>query len=603
MKKTLFSLFFAFFALNCFSQITVTSSVDKTDAEVGDFITLTVRVDGAGAEMNEPQLPSMPSFNFYETDYSRQMFNSNISLVYVYRLIPRFSGPAEIGPVVYESRGTVFQSEPIKINVFRPGEMPKGPKPAQKVAQGYTKPAQTLPSDRPDVAQKVPSGYKQVLPAAPPPPPAPAPAATPKEDVFLRTSVDKRSVYVGEQLIFNVHFFNSVPVSIEQYFPPQPTHFTSEEMGEIPSEKVRLGAKNFNVTGLKTAFFGAVSGKAELGAAKVSFLVEKRGPLDFLFNSVERGVAESEPVAIEIKPLPDGKGAHFYNAVGSDMAYSADADRTSLPVGEAATITFTLRGKGNLRAVTQPAFDVPPAFRSYEMQGESNILPINGIIQGLKTFKLVLIGQQSGEAVLPSQKFTFFDVVSGSYKTLETEPIRFNILPAADGGGAAFNFGSGTTTSGVKNLARDIEYIKDVSLYKNSVFEPLSKTVWAAGALLAIMVLAKVFIKIKPQKTAIKTALSQIAAAKTPRGVGDALSTYIHKKTGIKPGGVKIKTITQNLTNKHHVPHAAAAKLEGLLTGLDALKFSPMKIKADADLTPLKKRAADILSVVDKAFK
>lgn len=566
MKKLLF-MSLLIFSLPLSAQVSVSAKVNKTVAEVDDRLELTVQITGAGGSMSAPELPSIPNFNYYETSHVMQSINSDFVMVYVYALIPRFAGKAEIAPIKYTHSGKDYYSEPITINVFRRGETPANFKPAPKTAK------------------------------------KPGVETTPAEDIFLRAEVNKKEAYVGEQVTLNIELWTSASlVGAPMYYPPQITNMTNEPMGETPEQLTRLGMKSYARAGVSTALFGVKAGAAKISSARIEYLEQKQSRAMGLFSTVLNtpGTTESPPINITIKPLPKGAGKHFYNAVGTNFTWRAEADRTKLEAGEATTITFTLTGSGNLKTVAQPRFEVSQNIKSYDMQGVTNATHTDGVIHGVKTFKLVLVPGASGSFALAPQLFTYFDTAARKYVTLQSDTIWFDVSPSTGRAVNAFDFAAQAAGGGVKNLGRDISYIKE-SVSGPSWASKIKLNAWPF-ILIAIALLIRVFIHIKPQKSPLAAAKEAISAANTPDSVANALEEYISTKTGVSLKSNKIKAVTSALIKKG-ADETAAAKFEGLWNGLDAIKFSPLKIQAGHDLGPLKTRTLVIIQTLDKRLK
>jgi hypothetical protein len=114
------------------SGLSVTSSVDRTDVALGDPITLSVSVSGAGGSTPDPILPDLSNFEVYSSGKNTSIsvvngkFTSTLELTYV--LVPKKIGTLAIGPVVVKEKGATISSNPIRISVTKPGAIGQAPK-------------------------------------------------------------------------------------------------------------------------------------------------------------------------------------------------------------------------------------------------------------------------------------------------------------------------------------------------------------------------------------------------------------------------------------------------------------------------------------------
>lgn len=580
-------LMFTFIGLR--AQVSLSASLDKSVAEVGEPLTLLVTLSGGEGDISLPQLPSLPSFSYsYEGDSKEsEIITVNnrtvmtLSRTFGYRLIPRFAGRVEIGPITYKYQGATYSTAPMFVDVYK---------------QGDAKPGQSSP--------------QAVTSASPAAKPASKPAAKTQAyaPVFLKSGVDKKTTYAGEQITFSLDFYNSVELRGDSgYRKPSFEGFVTEEMDADIKNETLDGVKYLK-TSLNYALFGITPGKKTISKSSVSFtrvhdfeiLGHKIG------ESLEAGAVSSSPVTVEVLPLPEeGRGDSFYGAVGAKFSVLLQADKTDLETGDSATLTLTVRGQGNLKAVTSPGFNIPPAFKSYETEGTSNIAPIDGVVQGMKTFKTVLIPLESGTHTVNGVKFTYFDTQEKKYKTLVTQDIVFNVRRSSGGGTGAVSFG-GAQTGGVQSLGSDISYIKEnAGVYKPGVLAArLPLGLINALSLFLVFFSLAAFVskdKIKKMKSVCRAARARIERAKDAGGISAAFIFYFSARTARAAAGMKIKDILSVLRALYGISGEVAARAEDFWNTLDTLKYAP--VKTEVEFSNLKHEALALLSALDKEIR
>src|SRR4029079_13689063 len=83
--------------------------------------------------------------------------------------------------------------------------------------------------------------------------------------------------------------------------------------------------------------------------------------VDFFGTALRTQRLKTEPFTIEAIPLPkEGRPASFDAGNVGKYTLAARADRTTVSVGEAVTVTLEIKGTGNVRKVQPPAI-APPA--------------------------------------------------------------------------------------------------------------------------------------------------------------------------------------------------------------------------------------------------
>lgn len=414
------------------AAVTVTAEVDKVVAELGDQIVLAVTVSGAQSSLPKPRVPALADFEVYEsgTNQSFSFVNGRVAsqVTYTFVLSPRRTGRARVPPIsVEEADGRTVASDPIDIEIVPAGKAAPAPPPAGRAA----------------------------------PRPAASPGARP--EVFLAASLDKTRAYAGEQVTLTMSFETAVPLlGNVSYDAPKLEGFLTEDLGQSQGAE-NHGGRTYHATRLRTALFPVHGGRLSVGSAQARTAVARGigGGGDLLerfFNisSPEPLAVRSEPVAVEVLPLPEeGKPADFSGAVGR-YALSASVDRAALKVGEAATLTVVISGTGNMRSVGEPKRPELPALRFFDTESSVLMEKKEGVVGGVKTLKTVFVPRASGEVVIPALALWYFDPARKAYAKAESRPLRLKVEGGAPG--APASAGPGAPALGV--LTRDIRYLK-----------------------------------------------------------------------------------------------------------------------------------------------
>jgi hypothetical protein len=140
--------------------------------------------------------------------------------------------------------------------------------------------------------------------------------------------------------------------------------------------------------------------------------------------------AADEARSFRVEPVPrHGQPESFAGAVGRGYTLDVTADRTVVQVGDPITLTFTLRGEGNLESAALPALDAegllpPEAFR----------VPDGGIPgrheEGAKDFTAVVRVLDENVREIPALSYSWFDADRETYETTQSRPIALSVRPA-----------------------------------------------------------------------------------------------------------------------------------------------------------------------------
>jgi hypothetical protein len=174
--------------------------------------------------------------------------------------------------------------------------------------------------------------------------------------------------------------------------------------------------------------------------------------MDFFGMAVRPQKVKSDAVTIEALPLPrEGQPAGFDPSSVGKYELAARADRTTVPVGDAVTVTIEVKGAGNVRNVHVPPLATPAGWKAYPPKDTVTLDPSG--IGGTKLTEVLLLPEAPGTVMLPALELPTFDPESKSYVTLKSEPIRLEATGQAAAGAAPRAPGAGGASGpGVENV-------------------------------------------------------------------------------------------------------------------------------------------------------
>ena len=431
MKKY-FALFLWLSSWAHASDLTFTADVDRTTLSMNETLTLQLTVAGGRVSVPQPVLSEIPGFRATYAGQSQNInyINGHVSsqLIFTFALAPLSPGEHVIPAISMNVEGQTLSTNPIPI----------------KVVSGSAAP----PAAAGNVQQNNISHGGRTL--------------------FVTTTVDKKTATVGEQITLLFRFYSRAPLlSQPNYRPPDTTGFMSEDLPPQRSYTANVEGVRYQVIELATALFPTSSGKFTIGPASLECNVQDfRDPFGdgFFQNFFSQGqnvTLRSDPLIITVQPVPsEGRPTSFHGDVGR-FQMSATFDKKSAQVHEPITLTVTVSGEGNVKALAPPPLPDTRGFKTYETLSSLNVDKKDGRVRGSKVFTTVMKPEVSGDLVFPALSLSYYDPQAKSFKTIATKPLTVHITPAdpttAPGPGVSF---TASTGEGLKEMGRDIRFIK-----------------------------------------------------------------------------------------------------------------------------------------------
>ena len=369
----------------------ISAEVDYTQISFEQELLLTVTIAGS---LNTPE-PNLPPIDWAKVSgptrvpllISVNNVTSSQVLNY-YRLQPTRIGAQTIGPVTVEVGGQTYETEPIEVEVTRSGTGRISPRPA--------------------------------------PTPIVLPGLSPadEQDAFLVSAeVDNPSPYVGQQVTYTFRY-----LSIFQYFawprgyePPEFTGFWHRQDPRWQELSDIVGTRRYRGMEVNTLIFPAVEGTVTIEPSSITVPPSR-------FRSGR--TLETNPVELEVRPMPNGAPDDFRGAVG-DYKVAASITSGRVAANEPLTLALLITGRGNLEALRDPKMPEMPGWRSFDGESSANTQIADGELVGARSIERVYIPSAPGEFTIPPIPFSFFDPLAEEYRTVTTEPIPLTVAPSS----------------------------------------------------------------------------------------------------------------------------------------------------------------------------
>ena len=397
----------------------VTAVLSKSQVAVGEEVQLEVRLTGARSADAPEQIP-VDGLEIHRTGTSQRVeinnFNLTASVSYDYTILPLKEGTFTIPPQIIHVGSSSLRTPTLTLHVAASSNQP---------ARQYRRGTQ--------------------------------PAFDTGKLVFAELIVPKKSAFVGEMVPVQIRLAYDPRTHPQLTEPPEITGqgFTAQKLQQSGENLETINGKTYNIVTFKSAIAAAHSGKVEIGPvkAKAQMVVPRRpsaprsrSPFDlfdlddpfsdpFFSNPFsqfgERREVEisSEPVALDVKPLPQNAPLSFSGAIGN-FTMTTDAKPKSVQVGDPITVTSTISGRGNFDRVNAPVIEDDHGWHKYPPSSKFKQDDEVGI-SGEKTFETVFSPNEKKQT-LPVLAFSYFDPVKEQYVTLRSEPGAITVQGSAD---------------------------------------------------------------------------------------------------------------------------------------------------------------------------
>jgi len=249
-----------------------------------------------------------------------------------------------------------------------------------------------------------------------------------------KLDVPKNTFWAGEVIPVTYtlsvvkRYFHSLASTVE--WPSVPL-VAGEWTKPEPSETLERGERRIVVT-QTTQAYAKQPGSFTLKPAsqQVNLVVGRTGFGLFSSPAVEQQILSSEPLEVNIQPLPSAPTG-FSGAVGQFSLVSKVVP-TAPTVGEPVTWTLELAGTGNWPDISGlPQREVSNDFQVIQPKSKRTMKD-NSLFDGRLSEDVVLVPTKPGQYTLGPVKFTFFDTAAGEYKTITTEPATISVaVPGA----------------------------------------------------------------------------------------------------------------------------------------------------------------------------
>jgi hypothetical protein len=327
-------------------------------------------------------------------------------------------------------------------------------------------------------------------------------------DIFVNLSLSRKDVYLGEYIAASVKLYTRVNLSgINEIKYPAFNNFLKSDIATPPLTSLKQENVRGTIygTGVVQQFllYPQVIGEIEIEPVQISVLVQQKagqsdpffGDFFTSFQTVPRAVA-SQPLKINVKPLPGVKPADYSGVVGQ-LNIKAALSKDTVHVNDPVNFNITISGTGNLKVAASPSLKLSPDIEVYDPKITDDIKNSMNGTAGQKTFEFLLIPRHNGDYTIPAVTYSYFNPSAGRYEKLTTKEFHFHAKKGSDQNNAGITVYGGVPKEDVKYLGKDIRFIKSDpgNLAKTSNIILTSRSFYSYYAFTAIAFFIVLFLR------------------------------------------------------------------------------------------------------------
>ncbi len=469
MNKYIFVLLLTVQGL--FAQVEFEAKVSKTTLGLNERLRIDFTMNADGDNFTPPSFEGFRVVGGPSQQVSQSWVNgrSSFNKSYSYFLLPTQKGAITIKQAAVEINGQIYKTNPVRINVTNAVELPKDPNSVPQISAN--------------------------------------------DAIHLIAEVSKANPYLNEPItvVYKLYFSYNIGITNQRELnKPKYNDFWSQniEIKQLVAEDGTYNGERCRVVVLKkVVLYPQKSGKLEIEPLTMDLDLQLPTNRRDFFGRVQivednKRVSAGSKV-INVRPLPEkGKPADFSGAVGK-FDFKVTPSKTNLKSGESLDLKVAVSGTGNLKLFTLPKPVVPNSVEMYDpVHSEKVNTPLSGM-NGEISDSYAIIPQFKGKYPIKPMAFTYFDLGSGTYKTVTSPEIMINVLdgPTASDAAVADN-NSGVSKMKV-SVGEQFQFIKLKTKLANIQKKDFLGSGLFYGLLFAPFLIIPIIVMAKKKKEAI----------------------------------------------------------------------------------------------------
>jgi hypothetical protein len=410
------------------AQVQFEAKVSKTTLGLNERLRIDFVMNMDGDNFNQPSFEGFRIIAGPSQQVSQSWINgkSSFEKIYSYYLLPMQKGNLVIRQATIEYNGQIYKTSPIRINVTNAVQEARNP------------------DDAPQISAD--------------------------DNLYLVADISKTNPYINEPItvVYKLYFSPNIGITNSRELnKPKYNDFWSQniDIKQFVPEEAMFKGKRYGVFVLKKiVLYPQKSGKLVIEPLSLDIDVQLPTNRADMFGRVIYTNGNKRVSAgaktISVKALPEaGKPADFSGAVGK-FDFRVTPSKTNLKSGESLDLLVSVTGSGNMKLFNLPKPVVPNSLEMYDPVHDEKVNTTLAGMSGKISDKYTIIPQFKGNYPIKPMQFSYFDLGSGTYKTISSPEIMINVLD----GPTDSNTPVAATPGVSKNVISSTEQFKFIKL-------------------------------------------------------------------------------------------------------------------------------------------
>ena len=251
-----------------------------------------------------------------------------------------------------------------------------------------------------------------------------------KQSYFLQVQVDKKSVFVGQDLLLSIRFYHNQDFDQLKIIEPRFDNLHADSTLQGPQEGQEfIRGQEYNYKEWKMKVYPQKSGNIVVPAIQAVYTVpsylqrNSMGGLFDMFSLNAEKTVYSSPRSVQVKDLPESDMYKGVTAIGTFSEIVFNIEQEKVDVGEGVVAKLEVKGDGNLDMITAPKLNLPTGLRYYESNST--------VLKQSKVFEYILQADQQGDYTIEPQSFAYFDIEKEEYRSLSSKAQSITVVAEA----------------------------------------------------------------------------------------------------------------------------------------------------------------------------
>lgn len=416
MRLKRFSLFVLLAVVSVAAAVAQSFSlIQPRNVIQGRNFNITFRIsNGEGNAPEAPQLegctllygPSTSTMQSTEIINGKMTSSYTVDYSFVYRADK--AGKVTVPAVSITSGGKTLRSSTATFSILPPDSQPQQGQPGQSQRQ------QTYPGGAHRQAGLVSS-----------------------DDLLVRVFFSKNTVYEQEPVVATIKVYTKYDIS--SFLPTVQPAFEGFLTEELPVT-METSLENYNGQNYHTAVLKRLllypqrAGKLTVNSGKYDVTLVQYETVNMGYFRTQRPVevevtTSSNVASLQVEALPEPRPAGFSGAVGK-FTVETSLDNELLRTNEAAVYTYAIKGRGNIKFLSEPVVQFPAGIDTYTPKTEidANIVAGGANMSGTYKVEYTFVPQEVGNFTIEGTDFVYFNPETKHYETFDVPDMPIKVL-------------------------------------------------------------------------------------------------------------------------------------------------------------------------------